>query len=132
MNSSFLIVALKSTASQSEKLDTKSSVKLAVAETERAKLWRFRAWFSLTNHESNTQRPLEWPLTVPDNQKSTGQWLEVPPSQPCQEERQRTAVPATSENKTTVNYNLHGLSGFAARQERNLVSVHGPRMRIAH
>lgn len=54
MNYNFLIAALKSTASQGEKLGTKPTGKLAVAETERAKLWRFRVWFSLTNHESNT------------------------------------------------------------------------------
>lgn len=43
-----------------------------------------------------------------------------------------TADPASSENKTTGNCNLHSLSGFAARQDRNLVPVHGARMKIAH
>lgn len=100
-------------------------------ETERAKLWGFREWFSLTNHESNTQQPL-WPLTVPGNQKSTSQGLEAPPSQPCKEERQRRADPATSEHNIIVNCNLHSLSGFAARQGRNLIPVHGAWMRIAH
>lgn len=92
VNHSFLSAALKSTTSQGEKLGTKPTVKLAATETERANLWWFRVWFSLTNHASNTQQPLEWPLTVPGNQKSPSQWLEAPPSQPCQEERKRKLI----------------------------------------
>lgn len=118
----------KSTASQGKELGTKPTVRLRLKGPNRGDLGNGLAW---QTHESNTQQPLQWPLTVPGNQKSTSQGLEAPPSQPCKEERQR-ADPATSENKIIVNCNLHSLSGFAARQERNLVPVHGAQMRIAH